>query len=447
MGTDQGRTSNVEGLALLAGILGRHIPSVGTTTFRPPFSPVTLGALAGREVGQHLAPVRRTPMDRWHEEAGAVFVNAGPWRRAAYYPGPGEGMWDTIFREARAVRNGVGIVDVSTLGKIDIQGPDAVELLNRVYINGWTKLPVGRCRYGVMLREDGIVFDDGTTSRLGEHRYLMTTTTGNAAQVLRHLEYLVQVVWPDLDVHLVPVTEEWAAIALAGPRSRDVLARIADDTDVGSDALPFMGVRIGTVAGIPRGRIFRISFSGELAYEIAVSADHGLHLWHALLEAGRDFGLAPYGTEAMNILRVEKGHVTGGELNGRTSADDLGFGHMLSAHKPFIGKRSLARPALVDERRRQLVGLVATDGRSRIPRGAQLVVDPDRPAPNPMEGEVTSTCYSPNLDQPIGLALLERGRARIGERLYASSPLAGQTVAVEVTHPVFIDPKGERLRG
>ena len=331
-----------------------------------------------------------------------------------------------------------------TLGKIDLQGPDAAAFLDRVYINRSTNLAVGRCRYGVMLREDGMVLDDGTVARLDEHHFLITTTTAKAAQVMRHLEFLLQVVWPELDVHLVEVSELWAQVALAGPRSREVLAAITD-VDVSNQALPFMGMRNCTLAGV-RGRAFRISFSGELAYELAVPADYGLHLWEALLEAGQPLDLTPYGTEAMNILRIEKGHVTGGEINGRTSADDLGFGRMLKAG-PFFGKRSLRLPAHLDENRAQLIGLVSIDGMTRVPRGAQIVADPRRASPNPILGEVTSTCRSPNLDKPIALGLLRRGRARHGERLFAASPLHDQAVEVEVTSPVFFDPDGERLRG
>ena len=445
MGTDQGRTSNVPGLALLAGVQGRDIPAVGTTTFRPPFAPVSAGTLAGRENGPHHPPIRRTPLHHCHEEANAHFVNAGLWKRPAWYPRAGESMWDAIFREARAVRHGVGIVDVSTLGKLDLQGPDVGAFLDRVYVNRFDDLAVGRCRYGVMLREDGMVLDDGTTSRIAADHFVMTTTTARAAEVLRRQELLLQVLWPELDVHLVSVSEEWAQVALAGPRSRDVLARIAD-LDVSNDALPFMAVREGMLAGVP-GRIFRISFSGELAYELAVPADFGPHLWQALLEAGHPFDLVPYGTEAMNILRIEKGHVTGNEINGRTTADDLGFGRMLRAEKSCIGKRSLRRPGLARNDRPQLVGLAPLEGATRVPRGGQLVADAGRTAPNPIQGQVTSTCWSPNLERPIALALLERGRARTGERLFASSPLRGETVEVEVVAPVFLDPAGERLRG
>ncbi|MDP6884132.1 MAG: glycine cleavage T C-terminal barrel domain-containing protein, partial [Rhodospirillales bacterium] len=445
MGTDQGRTGNVVGLAILAGQLGADIGQVGTTTFRPPFVPVTMGTIAGPEIGHHFQPVRRSAMHGWHEAAGAAFVPAGLWLRPQYYARPGEGLWDAIYRETVAVRTSVGLCDVSTLGKIDIQGADAAEFLNRVYINAWSKLGIGRCRYGVMLREDGIVLDDGTTSRLADNHYLMTTTTASAGPVMGHLEYFLQVVWPELDVHIISVTEEWAAIALAGPDSRKVLERLTDDIDVSNEALPFMGVRQGTFAGVA-GRLFRISFSGELAYEINVPADYGQHLWEAMLAAGKEFDITPYGTEALGILRTEKGHVVGGELNGRTTADDLGFGRMASSAKEFIGKRSLNRPGLTDENRKQLVGLVPADGKTAIPRGGQIVADPDHPLPKPMIGEVTSACYSPNLKTPIGLAIITAGRARLGETLYALSPMRGERVAVTIADPVFIDPEGERLR-
>ena len=436
MGTDQGRTSNVNGLAILAAVTGRDIPAVGTTTFRPPFMPVPLGAFAGREVGAHMAPTRRSAVHEWHEKAGAVFVNVGQWLRPQYYPRPDESVMEAIQREAADVRAGVGMVDVSTLGKIDIQGPDASEFLNRVYINGWKKLAIGRCRYGVMLREDGMVLDDGTTSRLAENRFLMTTTTVHAGAVMTHLE---------LDVHVVSVTEEWTAIALAGPDSRRVLAKVTDDIALGNEEFPFMGIRQGTIAGIP-GRVFRISFSGELAFEVNVPADHGRTVWERMMAAGEEYNITPYGTEAQSILRIEKGHVVGGEINGRTTAGDLGFGGMLSKAKDFIGKRSLTRPGLDDEHRKQLVGLVSTDGQSRIPRGAQIVADPSTPPPVPMLGEVTSNCHSPALGRPVALALLAAGRARQGESLYALSPVTGESVSVMVTEPVFVDPERERLR-
>ena len=446
MGTDQGRTSNVNGLAIMAGLRGEEIAAVGTTTFRPPFSPITLGAVAGIDAHAHLRPTRRSPLHGWHAAAGAPFTQAGYWLRPQYYQRPGEDMWGAIRREARHVREHVGIVDVSTLGKIDLQGKDAAEFLNRVYINGFAKLAVGRCRYGVMLREDGFVFDDGTVTRLDENRYLITTTTVHAGAVMNHLEYLAQVQWPDLDVHMLSVTDDWAGIAVAGPKSRQLLERVCGGVDLSNEATPFMAYREGEIAGAPM-RLFRISFSGELAYEVNVPSDYGLDVWQALLDAGADLEAIPYGTEAMNILRIEKGHVTGGELNGRTTADDLGFGRMMSQAKPFIGKVLAGRAALTDPARRQLVGLVPADGRTAIPRGAQIVRNPAAPMPMQSDGEVTSQCWSPNLGHPIGLAIVAGGRARLGETLYAHSPLTDRSVPVKLTDPVFIDAEGERLHG
>ncbi len=446
MGTDQGRTSNVNGLAIMAGLRGQAIPAVGTTTFRPPYTPITLGAIAGAERGPHFAPTRRTAMYDWHVRAGARFVPAGLWLRAQVYQRSGEGLMEAIWREAKHVREAVGMVDVSPLGKIDIQGRDAGEFLNRVYINGFAKLPVGRVRYGVMLREDGVAFDDGTTTRIADNHFMMTTTTANAGPVMRRLEYLSQVEWPELDVHLVSVTEEWAAMALAGPESRRLLEAITTDIDVSNEACPFMAFRQGTIAGAP-ARLFRISFSGELAYEINVPADYGMAVWKRIMEAGRAQGIIAYGTEAMSILRIEKGHVVGGEINGRATADDLGFGGMLSTKKDFIGRRSLNRSAFTEPGRKQLVGLVPADGKTPIPRGAQIVADPNAKPPVPMLGEVTSNCYSPNLGHPIGLGLVADGRDRHGETLVACSPVTGQQVAVRIADPVFVDPEGERLRG
>jgi heterotetrameric sarcosine oxidase alpha subunit len=446
MGTDQGKTSNVTGLAILAELRDEEIPRVGTTTFRPPFTPVTLGAIAGREIGHHFEPTRRSAMHEWHERAGAVFVDAGLWLRPRYYPRAGETIRDAFIRETNAVRGGVGIVDVSTLGKIEIEGPDAAELLERVYVNSWRNLAIGRARYGLMLREDGMVFDDGTTSRLGPTRYLMTTTTTNAVAVMQHLDRLLQVVWPELRVQATSVTEQWAAMALAGPHARRVLERVVDDIDVSDAALPFMGVREGRVAGIP-ARVFRISFSGELAYEINVPADYGAPAWEALMEAGRSLGIVAYGTEAMAAMRIEKGHVAGAELDGRTTPFDLGMGRLVRTEKDFIGRRSLDRPALQDPNRKRLVGLVPVDGLTRVGAGAALVLDPTAPSPVAMLGHVTSVTYSPTLGHPIALALLARGLERKGERLVAASPIKGESVPVTVVDPVFVDPQGRRLRG
>jgi sarcosine oxidase subunit alpha len=449
MGTDQGKTGNVTGLALLAQILDRPVASVGATTFRPPYTPVSLGAMAGGEAGPHVEATRYSALHDWHAAHGARFVTAGLWLRPHSYPREGETPDDAANREARNVRGNVGIVDVSTLGKIELQGRDVAELLNRVYINRWDNLATGRCRYGVMLREDGIVLDDGTTSRLGPTHYLMTTTTLNAVRVMQHLEQLLQVDWPELDVHVTSVTEQWTAAALSGPRARDVLARVVD-IDVSSEAFPFLAVgtcRVRTPEGDVPARLFRMSYSGELAYEIHAPADRGVALWEAVVAAGADFGLMPYGTEAMSTLRIEKGHiVVGAEADGRTTADDLGLGNLVNAAKWCIGKPLLARGALTEAGRWQLVGLTSLDAAVPIPRGAKLVEDPDRAAPNPMLGHVTSWCWSPNLGAWIALALLADGRARHGQSLWAVSPLQGVRAQVHIGPPVFVDSEGARLR-
>ena len=448
MGTDQGKTSNVIGLALMAEQLAVPIARVGTTTFRPPYTPVTLGAIPGGESGGHVEPTRYSAMHAWHAARGARFVNAGLWKRPHSYPRPGESEDDAANREARNVRSNVGLVDVSTLGKIELQGRDVVTLLNRMYCNRWDTLAVGRCRYGLMLRDDGMVMDDGTTSRLGPTHFLMTTTTVNAVKVMQQLEYLLQVEWPELEVYATSVTEQWAAAALSGPKARDVLARIVD-IDVSNAACPFLAVadcRVATVAGPVAARLFRLSYSGELAYEIHVPADRGPALWEAVMAAGEASGIMPYGTEAMSTLRIEKGHiVVGTEADGRTTADDLGMGSLVNGGKWCIGKPLLGRAALTAPGRWQLVGLTAQDG-ATMPRAAKIVRDPDRAAPNPMEGHVTSWCFSPNLDRWIALALVADGRARHGETLWAVSPLAGVRVRVSVGPPCFIDPEGERLR-
>ncbi len=449
MGTDQGKTSNVIGLALMAQLLDVPIPTVGTTTSRPPYTPVTLGAIPGHEAGLHGQPTRYSAIHDWHSEHGARFVDAGLWKRPHSYPRSAESEGDAANREALNVRNNVGVVDVSTLGKIELQGRDVAELLNRVYINKWDTLPVDRCRYGVMLREDGVMMDDGTTARLADSHYLMTTTTANAVKVMQRLDHLLQVEWPELRVSIASVTEQWSAAALAGPNSRKVLTKLTD-IDVSNEAFPFLAVgscNVRTAGGMVPARLFRMSYSGEMAYEIHAPADRGLAMWEAVIEAGREFGLMPYGTEAMSTLRIEKGHVAiGAEVDGRTTADDLGMGGLVNAKKWCIGKPLMSRPALTARDRWQLVGLTTLD-RAPMPRAAKLVADADRPAPNPMLGHVTSSCYSPALDAWIALALLANGRARHGETLWAVSPLADARLRVEVGSPLFIDPEGERLRG
>ena len=448
MGTDQGKTSNVIGLALMSEERGVAIPEVGTTTFRPPYTPVTLGALVGEARGPHVEPTRHTAMHAWHAERGARFVNAGWWKRPHSYPRPGESEDDAASREARNVRENVGIVDVSTLGKIELQGRDVGEFLNRVYANRFDTLAIGRCRYGLMLREDGIVRDDGTTSRLDAQHYLMTTTTANAASIMQNVERLLQVDWPELDVYPTPVTEQWAALALAGPKSRAVLERCVD-IDVSNAALPVLALarcRLRTADGDVPARVLRISYSGELAYEVHVPADRGRAAWEALLATGEAFGIAPYGTEAMSTLRIEKGHVViGAEIDGRTTAADLGMEKLVSPAKWCIGKPLLDRPALTAPNRWQLVGLKPLE-RAPIPRGAKIVADPRRAPPNPMLGHVTSWCFSPHAEAWIALGLVSAGRSRHGERLWAVSPLSGEQVQVEIGPPVFVDPQGERVR-
>ena len=445
MGTDQGRTSNVNGLAIMAGHRAEAITAVGTTTFRQPFTPIPMGAVAGLNAHDHVAPVRTTPLHHWHESMGSPFAPTGQWLRPQGYPKDGETLEQATMREAKHVREKVGIVDVSTLGKIDVQGPDAIEFLNRIYINNFSNLAVGKCRYGVMLREDGLVDDDGVVTRLAENRYMITTTTTHASAVMNRLEYLLDVDWPSLNVHLLSVTDDWSGIAIAGPHSRTVLTKLTA-ADLSNSAVPFMGYAEIDIDGVPV-RLFRISFSGELAYEINMAPNATRTVWDALLKAGANQEIIPYGLEAMNVLRIEKGHVVGGELNGRTTADGLGFGKMISTKKAFVGKVPARRAGLTRDDIHQLVGLVPTDEKTRIPRGAQLIANPKATKPVAMQGEVTSQCMSPNLGHPIALALLNGGRARHGETLKAHSPITGQTVTVTVTNPIFIDPQGERLRG
>jgi sarcosine oxidase subunit alpha len=351
-------------------------------------------------------------------------------------------------REARAVRRNVGIVDVSTLGKIDVQGADAAEFLERIYVNRWHTLKPGRIRYGLMLREDGMVFDDGTCTRLVAGRFFMTTTTAHAAQVLMHLERYAQTVWPDLEVHLTSTTDHWAAMAVAGPNSRAVLAAAVAGLDLSDEAFPHLAFGTGRVGDAPV-RLFRMSYSGELAYEVHTPADWGLHVWERVMQAGRTMDITPYGTEAMNVLRIEKGHIViGAEIDGRTTPDDLGMGALVKREPWFVGQRLLQRAALQAPERKKLVGLKAVDGSSEIPAGAQLVAAPYRNPPVPMLGHVTSSTYSVEHERPIALGLLAGGlAAHKNDILFAASPLTGQTVGVRVTPPVFVDPDGERPRG
>ena len=444
MATDQGKTSNVNGLAVLAEAAGRSIPEIGTTTFRPPYAPVSIGVLAGPHVGAHFRPLRRTPLHDWHAENGADFVEAGLWLRARAYPEPGEDLEAALRREAAHVRAKVGMVDVSTLGKIDVQGPDAAEFLNRVYVNGWSKLAVGKARYGVMLRPDGMVFDDGTTARLAEDRFFMTTTTAQAGPVMSYLEFLLETAWPELRVNLVSITDQWAGIALAGPRARDVLAALLKGHDVSNEALPFMGVMDAEVEGIPV-RVHRISFSGELAYELFVPSGYARPLWEALRMAGAPHGILPYGTEAMGALRIEKGHVAGPELDGRTTLADIGLVGMASRKKPFVGQVLARRPALADPARPRLVGLRSVSPQQRIRAGA-ILFDEGQAARGHGLGHVSSVTFSPALGGHIALGFLAEAERRKGRRVVAHSPVHGEATPLEVVDPVFVDPEGARVR-
>jgi len=441
MATDQGKTSNVSGLSIMADAQGVAIPDVGTTRFRPPYTPTTLGAIAGEQYG-HLHAYRLTPMHDWHVQNGAHMYANGPWMRPESYNLKGETVEQAYIREATVVRKSVGIVDVSTLGKIDVQGPDAAEFLNRVYTNGFAKLPIGKARYGLMLREDGILFDDGTTWRLDENRYLMTTTTAGAGKVMEHLEFHLDTVWPELRVAVASVSDEWAGVALAGPKARDVLKNCVKGCDVSNDGLPFMGVREGTIAGISV-LIARLSFSGELAYEVYCGATYGQALWSALMEAGEKHGITPYGLEALTTLRVEKGHVAGSELDGRTTPQDLGLAGMVSSKKNFIGSVLNQRPALQEEGRLQLVAVKSLDGQ-KITGGSHLVTG-SKDEPGKSEGHTTTACFSPVLGCYITLALLENGRNRHGEKLAATSPVRNTHVSVEVLNPHMYDPDGGRM--
>ncbi len=445
MATDQGRTSNLNGLQLVANVEKKIVPQVGHTTFRPPFTPITIGTIVGREVDMEYMPTRKTPMHTWHEKNNAVFVDAGAWKRPRYYKQGNETLLEAAKREAKNVREHVGICDVTTLGKIDIKGPDAAEFLNRVYTNAWLKLPVGKARYGVMLREDGIVMDDGTTTRISENHYHMTTTTAQAANVLSHLEYYLQVVWPDLKVNVLSTTEQWAGAALAGPKSRSVLAKLFPNLDVSNESLPFMGYVEGDLFGV-NARIFRISFSGELAYEINVESDCGLFMWKKMMDIGKDFNIQPYGTEALSTLRIEMGHVAGPELDGRTIPSDVSLEGLVSKKKDFIGKRSLQKEAFNKSDRQKIVGLVPTDKKSSIPEGSHLVVNKNAKLPNPKLGHVSSSCWSVENNNPFSLAIIKDGKNMIGKKLFAVSPLKNIAIEVEVISSHYVDHEGKRVR-
>ncbi|WP_323036366.1 sarcosine oxidase subunit alpha family protein [Pararhodobacter sp.] len=448
MATDQGKTANVLGLAIMAEASGKSIPDTGTTVFRPPYSPVAIGALAGRARAKEFRPYRLTPSHRWAQENGAEFVESGAWLRARWFKRPGEAGWrDSVDREVTMTRRSVGICDVSTLGKIDIQGRDAAEFLNRVYANAFAKLPVGRVRYGLMLREDGFVYDDGTTARLSETHFVMTTTTANAALVFRNLEFARQCLWPDLDVHLISVTDGWAQYAVAGPNSRALLSKVVDDLDLSNDAFPFMACADCKVFGGTPARLFRISFSGELAYEIAVPARYGDAMIRALTTVGEDFGAVPYGIEALNVMRIEKGHAAGAELNGQTTAMMLGMGGMVSRKKDSIGAKLAERPEMIRDDGMRLVGFHPVDRTALLNAGAHFLT-PGEPADMAHDqGWMTSVAWSPELGHAIGMGFLKRGHERIGETVRAYDPVRGKDTLVQVCPTDHIDPEGGRQRG
>ncbi len=447
MATDQGKTAGLSGSAVLANVTGRYIGAVGTTTFRPPYTPVAISAFAGHHRSQDFRPARLAPSHQWAKEQGAVFVETGPWLRALYYPKPGEEPQAAVNREVANVREQVGICDVSTLGKIDVQGSDAGVFLDRVYANTFSTLPVGKARYGLMLREDGFVLDDGTTARLRDDHYFMTTTTVNAVKVMQHLEFCQQCLWPELDVQMVSVTEQWAQFAVAGPQAREVLQKVVDpEHNISNEALPYLAVGEVSVCGGTPARLFRLSFSGELAYEIAVPARFGDSLVRAIMDAGASFGIAPYGTEALGVLRIEKGHPAGGELNGQTTAHDLGMGKMLSTKKDFIGRFMATRPVLTDPARATLVGLKPVEPGARIRAGSHILPQGAEATAANDQGYVTSIAYSPSRGHWLGLGLLARGPERHGEIVRVYDPLRGGDLLAEVCPPCFIDQEGARLR-
>ena len=449
MATDQGKTSNIAGLAILAEAAGKTIPEVGTTIFRPPYTPVPMGALAGRARGKDFRPYRLTPSHKWAEENGASFVTVGNWLRAEWYTRDGEKGWrDSVDREAKMTRESVGICDVTTLGKIDIQGKDAGAFLDKVYSNTFSTLPVGKVRYGLMLREDGICYDDGTTARMGEDHYVMTTTTANAVLVFRRLEFARQCLWPNMDVHLISTTDGWAQFAVAGPNSRSLLRKVVDaEHDLSNEAFPFMGCGKVTVCGGMPARLFRISFSGELAYEIAVPARYGNSMMDVLVTAGEEFNAVPYGTEALGVMRIEKGHATGNELNGQTTAHNIGLGKMVSQKKECIGNVLSQRPEMIRDDAIRLMGFRPVDHSKKLIAGSHFL---NKHAPATMEndqGWMTSVAYSPNLGHSIGLGFIKNGHNRKGEVVRAVSPVHGVEMDVEIVSSHFVDPEGERLRG
>ncbi len=443
MATDQGKTSNVNALGIISELTGQEISNLGTTTFRLPYTPVTFGAMAGRLVKQFFDVERTTPIHSWHVDNNALFEDVGQWKRSWYYPKNNETMNEAVNREVKATRDSIGILDASTLGKIDLKGRDVSEFLNRVYTNAWSKLAVGKCRYGVMLGDDGMVIDDGVTTRLGDHHYLMTTTTGNAASVMSKLEDWLQTEWPELEVYLTSVTEQFGTISLNGPNSRKIVELLFPDQDFSSEIFPHMTFKNLEIDKVPC-RVMRISFTGEICYEINIPASYALSLWNKCMALGKNFNITPYGTEAMHVLRAEKGYIiVGQETDGSVTPVDLDMNWIVSKKKyDFIGKRALVRSDTIKEDRKQLVGILTTDPSIVLEEGSQLV-EVETSLPMPMVGHITSSYYSPNLGRSIALALVKSGTKKKSTKLVVPSPK--KIIEVEITNPVFIDPKNERL--
>ncbi len=446
MGTDQGKTSNVNALTVMAGLEQKPISEIGTTTFRPPYTPLTFGSIVGQNRRELFLQARTSPMEPWHQTNGAIYEDVGDWKRPRYFPEADETLHEAVQRECLAVRSSVGILDATTLGKIDIQGKDAAKFLNMVYTNAWSKLGVHQCRYGLMLNEHGMVIDDGVTTRLGDNRFHMTTTTGGAARVMGWLEELLQTEWPDWQVYCTSVTEQWAVMAINGPQARDLLSALTD-ADLSTESFPFMSMREIRIAGV-EARVYRISFTGELAFEVNVPARHGLHVWEALIHAGEKYNLSPYGTESMHVLRAEKGFIiVGQDTDGSVTPHDLNMSWIVSkVKKDFIGKRSLTRSDTARAGRKQLVGLLTHDPDFVIPEGAHLVSESRAAPPMPMVGHVTSSYFSPNVKRSIAMAIVKDGLNRMGETLSAVM-MDGSTQIVTIADPVFFDKQGERSRG
>lgn len=442
-GTDQGKLGNINGMAVLAEALGQSIEQTGTTTFRPNYTPVSFGVFAGRTLGDFFEPIRKTCTYDWHAARKAPFEDVGQWKRAWYYPLPGEDLHAAVARESLAVRNSVGLLDYSTLGKIDVRGPDAVTFLNRMYINAWTKLAPGRCRYGLLLDENGMIMDDGVNIRLADDHFLLTTTTSGAARVMAWMERWLQTEWPDLKVYLTSVTDQYSVATVAGPKARKVLEAVCEGIDFSNEAFPFMSFKEGRIDGV-FARVLRVSFSGELSYEVYTPANAGRHVWERLMKAGEQYGITPYGTETMHVLRAEKGFIiVGQDTDGSMTPADVGMGGMAAASKDFIGKRSLLRSHTAGKGRKQLVGLLTTDPQCVLPEGAQILNAPSTAAIAPLQGHVTSSYMSPILKRSIALAVVIDGQDRMDQEVTVVTG-EGQFAQARICSTVFYDPQGER---